>query len=111
MPPSAEPPEWPTLEQIERQLCLPPGGTPIEPAWLLRSHEDPRSFYLHLQRQQAPRMPVNCKSAPLESYDLFHDVVVRNLNSAAPAFSWIDASGKVVGGRWGSSWPSPCWQR
>jgi hypothetical protein len=97
MPTTAETPEWPTLEQIERQLCLPPGGAPREPAWLLQSYEDPRAFYLHLQQQQAPRLPVNSKSAPLKSYDFFHDAVVRNLSGGAPAFSWVDGAGTVNG--------------
>ncbi len=65
-------------------------------AWLKRSFEDPEGFFRALFERWAERGTAP-KSRPFERYDLYHDMIVRNLGSARPALSFYDRlSRKVV---------------
>ena len=59
--------------------------------WLKESHANPPSFWKALTAASDLLLPWPGKSIPLEKYNFFHDIVIRNRMSAAPAFRWHQA--------------------
>lgn len=83
---------------IERRLSL-DGWSPVpEQEWLAESWRTPSAFWKMLREWHDAGAPVRLESAPpgpttKGGFDLFHDLVLRNLDSAVPAFCWYEPDG------------------
>ncbi len=58
--------------------------------WLTESCRHPGIFWDQLMNTQQALLPWPAKSVPLEKYDFFHDIVVRNRRNPNPALRWYD---------------------
>ncbi len=77
-----------TIEKGLRRKGTEPAG---DLAWLKDSYENPSGFWTSLAAALDLFLPWPRKSIPFEKYNFFHDIVVRNRMSAAPAFRWYQA--------------------
>lgn len=67
------------------------GLTPVDNlGWLAESGRHPGIFWNRLINTQQALLPWPAKSVPLEKYDFFHDIVVRNRRNPNPALHWYD---------------------
>lgn len=57
--------------------------------WLAASYRAPSAFFAELLASHAEFSSVRPKSVVGERYDLFHDIVLRNLAGGAPALRWF----------------------
>jgi len=67
------------------------GPAPVDDLnWLTESCRHPEAFWNQLVVAQQSLLPWPGKSVPLEKYDFFHDIVVRNRRNPYPALRWYD---------------------
>ena len=76
------------IAELEVDSLAPQG----ELHWLTESCEVPKAFWDGLVAYHSQWLAAPSKSVPFESYDLYHDLVTRNLGGDRAAFRWYDAT-------------------
>ena len=83
-------PEDLKLSLIAKQLYVDELDAPGELTWLGDSYRNPTGFWQALRRAQDSSFPWPGKSIPYETYDFYHDMIIRNQRNTAPALRWYD---------------------
>lgn len=79
------------LNAIHKSLVFSRATAFRKPGWLAQSYRDPFSFWKGLLEAQDALFAWPRKSRPFKSYDFYHDIIVRNRKSEAPALLIYDA--------------------
>ena len=78
------------LPEMLKSLSTDSLATVRDLAWLRESWRNPIVFWRKLKKLQDAMLAWPAKSIPFEQYDFYHDIIVRNQKSTAPALRWHD---------------------
>ena len=78
------------LSLIETMLWQENSNSSIDLAWLKESWKAPVNFGFALHAYWQRRQGVTSKSVPWSRYDFYHDVLIRQKDQSAAAFTWFE---------------------
>lgn len=79
------------LELITQSLLKERLDPSFVPGWLEQSYEHPEAFLKALAETRNAFSPWKGKSAPFRTYNVYHDIVIRNRRLNTPVFCWYDS--------------------
>lgn len=77
---------------IEKALCLGSQEPCGSLKWLDDSYRHPEEFWRALKRSADERFAVRSASSLFNTYNFYHDIILRNRNNPAPAVRWYETT-------------------
>lgn len=77
---------------IEKALCLGSQQRCGSLKWLDDSYRHPEDFWRALKRSTDERFSVRSASSLFNTYNFYHDIIMRNRNNPAPAIRWYETT-------------------